>query len=238
MIRNELLIENIPAIIWGEKSSKMFVAVHGNMSDKSDIPIAILAEEAVPLGYQVLSFDLPQHGDRKDEPTLCKVENCVRDLGKIMDFAARHSDAISLFACSMGAYYSLLAYKEVPIQQSLFLSPVVDMDRIIHNLMTWFHISEGQLKAEQEIPTPAGQTLYWDYYCYVKENPIVDCKSPTAILYGKEDNVCEFDVVSSFADRFDCSLEVVDNGEHYFHKPEQLNIFRQWLEKHLTDMKK
>lgn len=65
MVKQNLLIENIPAILWGEKSTKIMVAVHGNMSNKTDVPIAMLAEEAIPLGYQVLSFDLPQHGDRK-----------------------------------------------------------------------------------------------------------------------------------------------------------------------------
>lgn len=234
MLKQNLLIENIPAILWGEKNTKIMVAVHGNMSNKTDVPIAMLAEEAIPLGYQVLSFDLPQHGDRKEDPTLCKVQNCVHDLCEIMDFATRRSNEISLFACSMGAYFSLLAYKEAPIQQSLFLSPIVDMSRIIDNMMTWFHVSKEQLKAEQEIPTPVGQTLYWDYYCYVKENPIVYWDSPTAILYGKADALCEIDVVSSFANKFDCSLEVMDNGEHYFHTPEQLNFFRQWLKKHLN----
>lgn len=234
MVKQELLIENIPATLWGKKNNKIMVAVHGNMSNKMDVPISMLAEEAIPLGYQVLSFDLPQHGDRKKEPTLCKVQNCVCDLCKIMDFAMRRSNEISLFACSMGAYFSLLAYKDVSIQQSLFLSPIVDMKRIIDNMMTWFHVSEEQLKAEQEIATPIGQTLYWDYYCYVKENPIVYWESPTAILYGKEDNLCEVDVVSFFANKFNCSLEVMDNGEHYFHTPEQLNFFRQWLKKYLN----
>lgn len=234
MITKNLLIENIPAIIWGEKSPKLFVAVHGNMSSKSDTPIVILAEEVVSLGYQVLSFDLPQHGHRKDEPTLCKVQNCVYDFYKVLDFAKAYSTEINLFACSMGAYFSLLAYKDVSIKQSLFLSPVVDMSRIIDNMMTWFKISKDQLKAEQVISTPVGQTLYWDYYCYVKENPITYWTSPTAILYGKEDNLCEFDVVSSFANKFDCALEVMDRGEHYFHTPEQLNFFRQWLKKHLS----
>ncbi len=234
MNKQNLPIQNIPAIIWGEKASKMFVAVHGNMSNKSDTPIAILAEEAVSLGYQVLSFDLPQHGDRKHEQTLCKVQNCVYELSTIMDFAKMHSPEVSLFACSMGAYFSLLAYKDITLKQSLFLSPVVDMSRIIDNMMTWLQISKEQLKAEQEILTPSGVTLYWDYYCYTKDNPIVSWANPTSILYGKEDNLCEFNFISSFAKKFDCDLDVMESGEHYFHTPEQLNYFRQWLKKHIT----
>lgn len=74
MIKKEFKIDNIPTILWGADSQRLFIAVHGNMSSKSDNPIIILAEEAVSLGYQVLSFDLLEHGDRKNESTLCKVE--------------------------------------------------------------------------------------------------------------------------------------------------------------------
>ena len=40
-------INNIPSIIWGEKSNKVFIAVHGNMSNKEDEAIKILAEKVV-----------------------------------------------------------------------------------------------------------------------------------------------------------------------------------------------
>ncbi|WP_110956084.1 alpha/beta hydrolase [Anaerosinus massiliensis] len=235
MIKQSLLIGDIPALLWGEKSEKVMIAVHGNMSSKSDIPIVILAEEAVALGYQVLSFDLPQHGDRKNEATPCKVQNCVLELYNIGKFAAQYAKEIHLFACSMGAYFSLLAYKDFSVQQSLFLSPVVDMYRILRDMMKWLQISEEKLRAEQEIPTPMGQTLYWDYYCYVKTNPIVNWESPTTILYGSEDKLCNFDEISSFVNRFHCSLEVMENGEHYFYTPKQLGVFRQWLKKYLVN---
>lgn len=234
MFKQNLLIENIPAIIWGKKSNKIIVAVHGNMSSKSDIPIEILAEEAILEGYQVLSFDLPEHGDRKAAPELCKVQNCVQELGKIMEAAKKNSNEISLFACSIGAYFSLLAYKDVQLKQSLFLSPVVDMSRIIDNMMKWFHVSCEQLKSEQEVATPTGNKLYWDYYCYVQENPIEQWNSPTNILYGKDDNICEIDVLSAFSKKFNCGMEIMEHGEHYFHTPEQLDFFRQWLKKYLN----
>ncbi len=54
-------INNIPSIICGEKSNKVFIAVHGNMSNKEDEVIKILAEKATSKGYQVLSFDLPEY---------------------------------------------------------------------------------------------------------------------------------------------------------------------------------
>ena len=36
METKRIKINNIPSIIWGEKSSKVFIAVHGNMSNKED----------------------------------------------------------------------------------------------------------------------------------------------------------------------------------------------------------
>lgn len=231
MIKQKLRINNIPAILWGDKSEKLFIAVHGNMSDKEDQVIHILAEEVIKRGYGVLSFDLPQHGKRKCENYLCNVQNCVKDLNIIMDYARGVSNNISLFACSIGSYFSLVAYSDKFLNQSLFISPVVDMQRIINNMMTYFKVSEERLEKEKQISTPIGQTLYWDYYCYVKEHPIVVWNSKTSIIYGSRDNLCEFDVISEFVKRFNCDLSVMDNAEHYFHTEEQLKFFRQWLKK-------
>lgn len=233
MIKQNLKIENIPAILWGDKSDKLFVVVHGNMSNKADDAIVVFAEEATVIGYQVLSFDLPEHGERKGESYACKVQNCVQDLNTIMRYAQTLSNNISVFACSMGAYFSLLAYSHQPLKQCLFLSPVVNMEHIINNMMTWFNISENRLKMEKEVSTPIGQTLYWDYYCYVKEHPISTWNNATSIIYGSADNLCEFEVVSEFAKRFDCDLQVMERGEHYFYTEEQLQFFREWLSRTL-----
>lgn len=233
MIKKNLNIDRIPAILWGDPSDRLFIAVHGNMSHKADDAIVVFAEEATRSGYQVLSFDLPEHGDRKEKPYACKVQNCVQDLHTMMRYAQSLSNHISVFACSMGAYFSLLSYCHEQLNQSLFLSPVVNMERIINNMMAWFAISEDRLKAEKEIATPIGQKLYWDYYCYVKEHPIVAWRCPTSILYGSKDNLCEFDVIAAFAKQFEGNLTVMENGEHYFHTEEQLQYFRQWLNQHL-----
>ncbi len=227
-------IEGIPAILLGEPSENLFIAVHGNMASKDDEVIEIFAEEAVTKGYQVLSFDLPEHGDRKNEACACNVQNCVRDLTAIAGYAQTISRHMSLFACSMGAYFSLLAYKELALKQCLFLSPVVNMERIINNMMQWFNVSEDRLKAEKEIETPIGQTLYWDYYSYVKSHPIHIWNKPTAILYGSDDDISESDVVSEFARKYRCKLQVLEHGEHYFHTDQQLHYLKQWLRDHVS----
>lgn len=84
-----------------------------------------------------------------------------------------------LFANSIGAYFSLLAYLDEPLEKVFFLSPVVNMQRIIENMMIAFSITEEQLEQQRIISTPIGQYLYWDYYCFVKEHPIIKWSVPT-----------------------------------------------------------
>jgi alpha-beta hydrolase superfamily lysophospholipase len=231
MKKQDFKLKGIPAVLWGDKSDKIFIAVHGNMSNKTDNIIAEFAKTASEYGYQVLSFDLPEHGDRKNENIPCKVQNCVKDLTEIINYVKESSKKISLFACSMGAYFSLLAYKEEKLDQSLFLSPVVNMEKIIENMMLWSGVSKERLEKEKEIMTPMGQMLYWDYYCYVKSHPVSEWHSPTAILYGSKDEICEFSEVSRFSEKFNCNFQIMDNGEHYFHTEEQIKFFTDWVNK-------
>ena len=233
MTKNTIKINNIPALLWGEKSNKLFIAVHGNLSHKEDTVIELLANEAIKKGYQVLSFDLPEHGDRKGEETPCKVQHCVHDLKEIGKYAQEHWDQVSLFACSMGAYFSLFTYRDIGLKTALFLSPVVDMERIIRNMMIWFQVSPERLEKEGTIDTPVGQKLYWDYFCYVLEHPVDKWNIDTRILYGAKDNLVEVDTISNFIEKFPCTLEIMDEGEHYFHTDDQINVFTQWLEKNI-----
>lgn len=233
MMKTERInIDGIPSIIWGEKSSKVFIAVHGNMSNKEDEVIKILAEKVIGKGYQLLSFDLPEHGERKNDTTyLCKVQNCVKDLKQIIEYAKLNYTEINLWACSMGAYFSLVAYKNEEIKQCLFLSPVVNMKVIIDNMMLWSNTTEEELEEKQEIKTDFGQTLYWDYYKYVKDNPIINWNKKTYILYGNKDNMQNEDIIKNFSNKFNCGLTILENGEHYFHTEEQLKFYKEWLEK-------
>ena len=202
------------------------------MSNKEDEVIKILAEKVIGKGYQLLSFDLPEHGERKNDTTyLCKVQNCVKDLKQIIEYAKLNYSEINLWACSMGAYFSLVAYKNEEIKQCLFLSPVVNMKVIIDNMMLWSNTTEEELEEKQEIKTDFGQTLYWDYYKYVKDNPIINWNKKTYILYGNKDNLQNEDIIKNFSNKFNCDLTILKNGEHYFHTEEQLKFYKEWLEK-------
>lgn len=224
----------IPAILWGNSFDRLFIAVHGDMSNKADDVIVLLAKAVTARGGGVLAIDLPEHGDRKDSPYPATPQNCVADLKAVLGHARQITTNIDLFACSIGAYFSLLAYASEPLGQCLFLSPVVAMERLIANMMQWFGVTEECLQAEREIPTPIGKTLSWDYYQYVKAHPITAWDHKTSVLYGGKDTVCERDVINKFCERFKCDLTEMEEGEHYFHTEEQLAFYSKWLLKSIT----
>ena len=56
MKKQRFMIEEIPALLWGEDSERLYLVVHGKMSCKEEAEG--FARIAVARGYQVLSFDL------------------------------------------------------------------------------------------------------------------------------------------------------------------------------------
>ena len=221
-------IADIPALVYGTPSDKAFLYVHGRYSRKEEAES--FARVVTPKGYQVVSFDLPEHGERGGESYPCTVQNGVRDLRAIYDTVTNTHRSLSLYACSLGAYFSLVAYGGVAFARCLFVSPILDMERLIRNMMRWSNVTEERLRDEKRIETPFGETLSWEYYEYVRSQPITRWDSPTSILYGESDNLTERDVLDSFAQKYKCRVTVMKGGEHYFHTPEQLRFLQGWIE--------
>lgn len=232
----KLYMKGIPAILWGEDGQRLILAAHGSHSSKIDDCLWVLAEEAVKQGYRVLSFDFPQHGERVYESDLLMPDECVRELRMLYDVACEKgfSKKISLFGCSMGAYFQLLAFGggDAAIDKAWFLSPVTDMEHIIHQLMTYCHITEEEFEQRVLVENDR-ETLYYPYYQYVRRHPITVWPHKTYLLRGEKDTLCEASRVADFARRFSCELTEQKGGEHWFHTEAQLTFFRQWLRERL-----
>lgn len=225
MKTQKFMLDDIPSILWGEDSNKVYVHVHGKMSRKEYAEsFAAIAETK---GYQTLSFDLPEHGERTDSKR-CDVWDGVSDLKTISDYAFANWERVSLYACSIGAYFSLNAYNTMPFEKALFQSPIVDMERLVKNMMLWSGVTEAELESKKEIPSPV-DTLRWDYYQYIISHPITQWNIPTAILYGGKDNLQPEESVRAFAEKFGCSLTVSENSEHPFMAQSDAPIVENWL---------
>ena len=140
----------------------------------------------------------------------------------------RRCDRISLIANSIGAFFAMSAPDETLVDRAYFISPVVDMENLIGNMMKWAHVTEGELEKKREIPTDFGETLSWDYLCYVRAHPI-SWNVPTQILYGEHDNLTSMETVSAFARQHHAKLTVMPGGEHWFHTEEQMRFLDEWI---------
>ena len=78
MERNLILIDSIPTIVWGKKSEKIYIYVHGKNGNKEEA--LFFANIAEKKGYQTISFDLPSHGERKNKDIECNIWNGIHDL--------------------------------------------------------------------------------------------------------------------------------------------------------------
>ncbi len=226
MITKEILIENIPAIVWGKPSDHVYIFVHGKMSCKEEA--RAFAEIADEKGMQTLSFDLADHGARKGRGEECEVLSGIRDLQAIDEYARARWDRFSLFACSLGAYFSLNAYRDRAFENCLFQSPIVDMEALIGRMFLWSGVTEERLALEKKIETPL-DTLSWDYYQYVKSHPIVKWTPKTHILYASRDQLQSLAEQRAFADQFGAELTVAEGSDHPFMEETDAPIVRNWM---------
>ena len=139
-------------------------------------------------------------------------------------------DNIILIANSIGAFFSMNAGIDPVIKKAYFISPIVDMERLIADMVAWANVTEDELKEKGIIHTSFGEDLSWEYLSYVREHPI-KWNAPTAILYGIKDNLTSFETISAFAEKHNAKLTVMENGEHWFHTEEQMQFLDDWIVK-------
>lgn len=226
MRENKITIDKIPAIVYGENSENCFLYIHGKQGFKEEAES--FAEIVVPKGWQVLSIDLPEHGERKDEEDRFNPWCVVPELKRTLQYMQQYWTKIGLRANSIGAWFAMQSFCGLEFEKSLFVSPVLDMEKLIQNMMQWAAVSEERLKAESLIPTDFGETLSWNYYEYAKAHPITEWQCRTDILYAENDQMTSRDTVTDFAERFHVTVTIMKDGEHWFHTPEQLDVLNNW----------
>lgn len=136
--------------------------------------------------------------------------------------------SVVIIANSIGAFFTMNAMPNKMIEEAYFISPVVDMEKLITDMMKWANVSEEQLQKEKNIETAWGEMLSWDYLSYVRQN-ILSWAVPTHILYAEKDNLTSFETISEFAERTNATLTVAKGCEHWFHTAEQMKIVDDWI---------
>jgi len=226
MTEAKFLIGHIPAALYGEPSKRAYLFVHGQCGCKEEG--AAFAEVACPKGFQVLAVDLPEHGARKEEADRFNPWTAVPELRAALEFMKPRWDEVSLRANSIGAHFSMLAFAGEPLCRALFVSPILDMERLIVGMMRGAGVTEQELEAQGEIAAGSGQTLSWRYLSWERQHPVQNWRCPTAILYAGRDSMTARETAEHFAADCKAALTVMESGGHWFHTPEQLAVLREW----------
>lgn len=143
----------------------------------------------------------------------------------------QHYQKVYLVANSIGAYFSMMALPQEKICQAFFVSPIVDMQRLICDALKHCGASEEDLHRQGTI-FDGNLLLSWQYLQWVRQNPVC-WKVPTAVLYGEHDCLVPFDTVAAFANSHCATLTVMSGGEHWFHTKEQLAFVNDWMQQQL-----
>lgn len=226
MTKQYRMLGHIPAVLYGADAGRVWLYIHGKCGCKEEA--GAFAETACPKGWQVLAIDLPEHGERKHSAEAFAPWDAVPELERLLDYARAHWAHIALRCTSLGAWFAMQAFAGEKLDKALFVSPVLDMERLIRNMMGWAGVSAEQLEAVGEIPTAFGETLSWRYLQYARAHPVREWETPTAILYAGQDGLTGRDTVDAFVRRFGCALTVMEDGGHWFHTPEQLAVLAGW----------
>lgn len=124
-----------------------------------------------------------------------------KEFSSFFELHSQRYDSVTLIANSIGAFFSMSALTEQQIAQAIFISPVVNMEKLIMDMMMWANVTEEELRIKKEIPTE----------------------------FGEKDNLTSIETISEFAGRIGASLTVMKDGEHWFHTEEQMEFLDDWL---------
>jgi len=150
--------------------------------------------------YKIIGFDY-----KSEFPWDAKIE-----FSKFFDSIVSEYDDIYLIANSLGAYYSMLALSDKKIKKAMFISPIVDMEKLILNMMKMSNVSEEELYNKKEIATSFGETLENDF-------------------------LTSLETMTNFANKTNSSLTIMKNREHYFHTEEQMYFSDNWFSKFIKN---
>ena len=139
---------------------------------------------------------------------------------------------ISIIANSIGAYFIMVSLTNKHIEKAFFISPIVDMEKLITDMMVSENITEEELYKKKKIKTSFGEILSWDYLTFARKNPI-EWNIPTYILYGENDDLTSYETILNFTNKSKANLTIMKGGEHWFHTDEQIEFLNNWI-KNLT----
>ena len=151
-----------------------------------------------------------------------------QEISEAVDKLSDTYEEIVLIANSIGAFFSMNGNIDDKINRAFFISPIVNMEKLITDMMSWANVTEEDLQEKKYIETEFGETLSLEYLSYVRKHPII-WNVRTDILYGDKDNLTAIQTIKGFAEEHNATLTIMEQGEHWFRTEEQMTSLDNWI---------
>ena len=122
---------------------KVIVYVHGKGGSAQE---ANYYRKFFDDNFDIIGFDY-----KSETPWDAKVE-----FSNYFDLIIPKYNKTLLIANSIGAYFSLISLADKKIEKAMLISPIVDMERLILDMMIGENVSDEELSIKKEIETFLG----------------------------------------------------------------------------------
>lgn len=114
------------------------------------------------------------------------------------------------------------------IDRALFISPIVNMETLISDMMGWAGVTENVLHAQGEVATDFGEIPVVGVSLLRAGAPA--CVGCTDLHFvRRKDNLASYETLAAFAQKSMRPITVMPSGEHWFHTEEQMSFLDEWV---------
>lgn len=205
------------------------VGVHGFGGSKKSAANDALAERLTEQGSALLCFDFPAHGQSNAADEMLRVDNCIRDLLAVCDWAgSQFPDApLSIFATSFGGYITLLALdkiKQLP-EHLVLRTPAVRMTKLFKDRYLKEKFTEYEENGSIICGYDRKVRVPYSFYQDLERNDAscVKLPMPTLIIRAGRDELVDPEDIDAFCEgNSEVQLMDVPTASHRFRRPWEL----------------
>ena len=197
------------------KTRKALIYIHGKGGAASD------AKKFEPLfpGYDVIGFDYISETPWRASYEFTEYFNKL---------AKTYCDIV-VIASSIGAYLLMnTGLDKKMIRRAFFISPIVDMEKLIRQKMASARITEEKLSERKVIALTETDSISMDYLVWAMDHP-TRWNVPTYVLYGEKDRLQTIEMMQKFVEDTEAKLTVMPGGDHRFYTDEQVEFMENWI---------
>ena len=215
------------------KPEQVLIMVHGFAGDKESSVICAIGEELSKNGIQVVSFDLPCHGeDVKNE--YLSATGCMLALTDVVNYVEEEFDSlkVSFFATSFGAYLLLhfLSINRDKYNKIILRAPAIKMAKILEEVILPEHgFTVNDLKKGINLGYENPLLVNSAFLKELKDNDLFkmfgDKLNHFHVMQGLKDDVVDVRDVLDFLKKYlpeRCDFYPFENADHRFKKPGEL----------------